>query len=141
MGPGPPVSGPGPGHLGSSLVQTWVCQVEDWTSDSLNLADQIEHQDVNMQDHIPPQVPQPCAHHTHKDDIIFTNKTSFSIINRQNLYWFCFNLAHCTTSYLVFHNSPPLPSRLSKVWSWTWQTQVQASPGPGLDMGGPGPEL
>ena len=36
LGPGPPVSGPGPRHLGSGLVWTWVCQVQDQTSDSLD---------------------------------------------------------------------------------------------------------
>ena len=36
LGPGPPVSGPGPRHLGSSPVKTWVCQVQDHTSDSLD---------------------------------------------------------------------------------------------------------
>ena len=29
-------SGPGPGHLGSGLVQTWVRQVQDRTLDSLD---------------------------------------------------------------------------------------------------------
>ena len=28
-------AGPGPGHLGSGLVWTWVCQVQDQTLDSL----------------------------------------------------------------------------------------------------------
>ena len=36
-GPGPPISGPGPGHLGSGLVQTWVHQDQDWTLDSLQM--------------------------------------------------------------------------------------------------------
>ena len=30
-----PISGPGPRHLGSSLVQTWFCQDQDWILDSL----------------------------------------------------------------------------------------------------------
>ena len=34
-GPGPPISGPGPGHLGFSPVWTWVRQVQDQTLDSL----------------------------------------------------------------------------------------------------------
>ena len=34
--PGPPTSGPGPGHLGSGPVRTWVRKVQDRTLDSLH---------------------------------------------------------------------------------------------------------
>ena len=42
--------------------------------------------------------------------IVSTDKTSSSIVSKQNLYQFCFNLALCTTSghYLVFHHPPTL---------------------------------
>ena len=47
FGPGPVHSpaGPGPGHLGSGLVQTWVHQVQDWTLDSLHI---VRHSTVGL---------------------------------------------------------------------------------------------
>lgn len=42
-----------------------------------NLA--AQHQDVNMQDHIPLQVPQPHVHHTHKDNIISSLLSKLSL--------------------------------------------------------------